>query len=120
MNNWFEVDKEGLARLLERRGKHFAVLELLQNAWDQNVTQVSVRLEPIDGRPRAWLQVEDDDPEGFKDLSHVFTLFADSNKKADPGKRGRFNLGEKLVLAICDQATISTTKGTIHFEASAR
>ncbi len=33
MNNWFEVAKEGLARLLERRGKHFAVLELLQNAW---------------------------------------------------------------------------------------
>ncbi len=59
-------------------------------------------------------------PEGFKDLSHAFTLFADSNKKADPGKRGRFNLGEKLVLAICDQATISTTKGTIHFEDSER
>ncbi|RPJ60601.1 MAG: hypothetical protein EHM23_09800 [Acidobacteria bacterium] len=120
MNNWFEVDKEGLARLLERRGKHFAVLELLQNAWDQSVTQVNERLEPIDGRPRAWLQVEDDDPAGFKDLSHAFTLFADSNKKADPGKRGRFNLGEKLVLAICNQATITTTKGTIHFEDSER
>jgi gluconate kinase len=33
MKNWVEFDEEGLARRLERRGKHFAVLELLQAAW---------------------------------------------------------------------------------------
>ena len=31
-------------------------------------------------------------------------------------KRGQFNLGEKLVLAVCDQASISTTKGTVVFD----
>ena len=31
----FEVDRKGLAKLLARRGKHFAVLELPQNALDE-------------------------------------------------------------------------------------
>ena len=30
--HWFEIDKAGLASILERRGKSWAVLELLQNA----------------------------------------------------------------------------------------
>jgi hypothetical protein len=33
---WFDVDKQGLAKLLERRGKAFAIMELIQNAWDTN------------------------------------------------------------------------------------
>ena len=63
------------------------------------------------GRNKALLVVEDDAPEGFKDLSHAFTLFADSAKKINPEQRGRFNLGEKLVLAISDEVTIRTSKG---------
>jgi len=35
MNTWFEVDKQGLAKILERRGKEFALFELVQNAWDE-------------------------------------------------------------------------------------
>ena len=72
------------------------------------------------GRNRAARVVEDDAPEGFKDLSHAFTLFADSAKKTNPEQRGRFNLGEKLVLAISDEATIRTTQGGIRFNAEGR
>jgi hypothetical protein len=64
--------------------------------------------------------VEDDAPEGFKDLSHAFTLFADSAKKSNPEQRGRFNFGEKLVLAISDEVTIRTTKGGIRFDDAGR
>src|SRR5437879_53728 len=71
-------------------------------------------------RNKARLIVEDDAPEGFKDLSHAFTLFADSTKKRNPEQRGRFNLGEKLVLAISDEVTIRTTKGGIRFDADGR
>src|SRR5438876_6624914 len=96
MNNWFEVDKQGLAKLLERKGKEFALFELIQNGWDEpGVTKVSVSLEYV-GHNKARLVVEDDAPEGFKDLSHAFTLFASSTKTANPEQRGRFNLGEKL------------------------
>ena len=46
MRNWFEVDKLGLAQILERKGKEFALFELVQNAWDEpGVTKVSVALE---------------------------------------------------------------------------
>jgi len=64
--------------------------------------------------------VEDDAPDGFKDLSHAFTLFASSSKKSNPEQRGRFNLGDKLVLAISDEVTIRTTKGGIRRDADGR
>jgi hypothetical protein len=44
-------------------------------------------------------------------LSHAFRLFAESAKITNPEQRGRFNLGEKLVLALCDEITIRKTKG---------
>ena len=120
MNNWFEVDRQGLAQILERKGKEFALFELIQNGWDEpGVSKVTVSLEHR-GRNKAMLVVEDDAPEGFKDLSHAFTLFASSSKKANPEQRGRFNLGEKLVLAISDEVTIRTTKGSIRFDGNGR
>jgi len=67
------------------------------------------------GRPLADLSVEDDAPNGFRHLEHAYTLFASSYKKAEPAKRGRFNLGEKLVLAMCREAQIATTTGTVVF-----
>ena len=118
---WFDVDKEGLAQLLERRGKAFVVMELVSNAWDEpGVTSVEVTLEPILGRPRARLAVTDDAPEGFADIRHAWTLFAPSRKKADPAARGRFNLGEKLVLALCDEAEIVSTSGAVRFDGKGR
>src|SRR5207249_11191157 len=94
--------------------------ELIQNAWDERgVTMVTVSLEHC-GRNKTRLVVEDDAPEGFKDLSHAFTLFADSSKKTNPEQRGRFNLGEKLVLAISDEVTILTTRGGVRFDAQGR
>lgn len=112
-SNWFSVDKAGLAKLLDRRGKAFAVCELISNAWDTSTTSVDVRLE-LTGR-QARLSVDDNDPDGFKNLTDSFTLFADSCRKGDPLKRGRFNLGEKLVLALCREARITSTTGTVIF-----
>ena len=118
--DWFTVDKEGLAALLERKGKASAVLELVQNAWDApGVTTVSVTLTPS-GRGRAALVVEDDSPDGFADLTHAYTLFAPSAKVHDETKRGRFNLGEKLVLAICDEAEVVSTRGAFLFNHEGR
>lgn len=45
--NWFNVDKHGLAKLLERRGKEFILFELIQNALDEDVTEVRASLERI-------------------------------------------------------------------------
>jgi hypothetical protein len=118
---WFDIDRTGLAKLLERRGIEFAVFELIQNAWDEaGVTRVEVSLQAAQERGYSVLTVEDDAPEGFADLRHAYTLFAESAKKVNAEQRGRFNIGEKLVLSLCKWAIITTTKGTVEFTASGR
>lgn len=120
MTNWFDVDREGLRRLMAGRPKSFVLFELLQNAWDEETSLVSVRLEPAEGRGLAHVVVEDDSPDGFRQLSHAYTMFAESCKKSDPEKRGRFNLGEKMVLALCETAQIQSTTGTVIFDGAGR
>jgi hypothetical protein len=115
----FLVDKAGLAKLVDGRGKEFIVFELLQNSWDENITTVTVDIASV-ARGKVSITVTDDSPEGFADLSHAYTLFAESKKKSDPTKRGRFNIGEKLVLALCEYAEINTTKGTVIFSGDTR
>jgi hypothetical protein len=113
---WFDVDRTGLAKILRRKGIEFAVFELIQNAWDEaGVSRVAVTLKPASDRGYALITVQDDAPEGFKNLMHAYTLFAESAKKSNVEQRGRFNLGEKLVLSICKWAQITTTKGTVSF-----
>jgi len=124
--NWFEVDRKGLAKLLERRGgpgggKIALLHELISNAWDADgVTTVKVILTPEGGVPKVWITVEDDAPDGFKELRHAWSLFAESQRKGDAEKRGRFNLGEKLVLALCEEAQIITTTGHVMFDQRGR
>src|SRR5258708_867892 len=83
---WFDVDKKGLGKLVAGRSKAFVLYELLQNAWDQNVTTVQVKLSCLTGRPESEIEVEDDDPDGFADLAHAYTLFAESGKKGHAAK----------------------------------
>src|SRR6516165_2901572 len=114
---WFDVDRDGLGKQAEEHGKGRLIGELVQNALDEaGVTQIAVTLAPVPGRPLADLTVEDDAPEGFRDFSHAWTLFADSYKRGNPELRGQFNLGEKMVLAVCESASISTTRGTVLFD----
>ena len=111
---WFVVSKEGLRKTLERRGKSFAIFELLQNGYDEDSTKVSLTLtEPKSGK--STLTCVDDAPLGYLDLSNAHTMFAESKKKGDHKKRGRFNVGEKYVLALCDKATITSTTGRVIF-----
>jgi len=117
MSEWFSVDRAGLGKQAEEHSKGRLIGELVQNALDeQGVTQIVVTLDLVPGRPLADLTVEDDSAEGFRDLSHAYTMFAESYKRGNPEQRGQFNLGEKMVLAICESASISTTKGTVIFD----
>ena len=121
-NTWFEVDREGLAEIVKRRGGlAWLIQELISNSWDEpGVTTVTVSITPVENSPTVELTVIDDAPDGFKDLSHAWTLFAKSAKRGDADKRGRFNLGEKLVLAFCKEAAITTTTGQVLFDQRGR
>jgi hypothetical protein len=117
VTSWFDIDRKGLAKLIERRGKIWLLHELIANAWDaDDVKIVEIVLEPEEGVPLATVIVRDDAPDGFADLSHAWTLFAESSRKSQAQKRGRFNLGEKLVLALCNEASIVSTKGAVMFD----
>jgi len=120
MSEWFEGSKKGLEKIARRRGLSYVLFELIQNAWDTGAREVSVVFVPVDGRPLVDMIVTDDDADGFKDLAHSWTLFAESERKGDPEKRGRFNLGEKLVLAVCESAEITSTKGCVRFDDEGR
>jgi hypothetical protein len=113
---WFEVDKDGLRQLFDGRDKAFVIRELVQNCVDEpGVTFVDVMIAQAEDKGRAKIKVVDNAPEGFYDLRHAYTLYARTRKRPDPEKRGRFNLGEKQILSICEEAMIITTKGTVEF-----
>lgn len=122
-DNWFSAHKDGLRqiaeRLVERRGFGIIGGELYQNVMDTTAKNCQIHLEMIEGRPAAHLHVQDDGP-GYKDLTHAWTVFAPSEKKDDPSKAGRFNVGCKMALAFCRNATIYTTSGTVEFGGEGR
>lgn len=117
-SSWFEVDKEGLKQLQAGKPKHYLIRELIQNAWDENVRVVKLNLSLNKGL--VGIDLEDDNKEGFKDLSDSYILFKETSKRLDPSKRGRFNLGEKQAFSICEKAKVLTTKGCIIFDSKGR
>lgn len=119
--NWLDVDRKGLGKLIERRGKIAIIMELVSNALDADgTTRVEVVLEPEEGVPHATVIVRDDSPNGFIDLSQSWTLFAESSRKGLATKRGRYCLGDKLVLALCTEASIVSVKGAVMFDSRGR
>ena len=125
MADIFSVDLKGLSNLLPQDGLSWIVNELVQNAWDQDVHEVRLELDKMSNtRNRIRLAIEDDDPIGFINLAHSFTLFAKSHKLGNAEKRGRFNLGEKLVIAYAiasgGSVKIESTKGGFHFDKDGR
>ena len=113
----FAVSADGLRQLNADRDPWSLVKELIQNAWDEapEATICDVAIEHT-GRNRTTIAVEDDGP-GFAEISHAWTLMADTPKRSDPTKRGRFNLGEKEIVAVALSASIETAGTTVVFPA---
>ena len=85
---WFDVDRVGLGRQAEEQGKGRLIGELVQNALDEaDVTRIDITVALVPARPLADLTVEDDSPEGFRDLTHAYTLFAPSYKRQNAEQR---------------------------------
>jgi hypothetical protein len=114
-NTWLEIDKEGLRKTLSQKDKVFILNEMVSNAWDEDISDVDVSLTPPDESGFSWLRVTDNSPTGWADLSHSHTMFAESAKKGKSEKRGRFNAGEKDVLALAIEARLTTVKGQVLF-----
>jgi hypothetical protein len=111
----FEVDRKGLAALVEGDGPERFAFELVQNAWDENVQVVKIEICSA-GHGRTKLTAEDDSPDGWHRLSDAWTMFAPSYKRDHPDKRGRFDVGEKFVAAVAISTDIETTGGQVVFD----
>ena len=121
-NEWFKVDRDGLRELHGEFPPERLVLELIQNAWDEDskLCEVTITSTGWHGRTATIVTVTDDSPEGFRNLADAYTLFRTTIKRSDPTKRGRFNLGEKIVLARAIEAEITSTKGGVLFDKTGR
>ena len=113
----FAVSADGLRELNANRPPWSLVKELIQNSWDEapEATRCDVTIRPL-GKGRTEIAVEDDGP-GFAEISHAWTLMANTPKRGDPTKRGRFNLGEKEILSLALCATIETARRSVTFPA---
>lgn len=117
-SNWFSVSTAGLKELQAGKPKHYILRELIANAFDEDINTCEVKLTYSNRTAR--IKVADDNPFGFKDLADAYTLFKSTSKRKNPSQRGRFNIGEKQAIALCETAMITTTKGTVLFTKNGR
>ena len=113
--SWLSVNLEGWANTLSCLERHRIVHELVQNSMDEPTPKIEVTV----GAPKRgcfFVQVEDFSPDGFRDMRAAYELHMDTSKRDDPTKAGQFTTGEKKFLALCQSATIESTKGTLVFE----
>jgi hypothetical protein len=110
-----EVNTQGFKKRVAWRGIYGVLSELISNAFDEDVTFCHVDVEHVKGMTYT-IRVEDDSKDGFRNLDEAYTLYADSYKANNPEQRGRFNVGEKVAIVLCDEATIESTTGTRVFK----
>ena len=112
----FNVDTQGMRQLHADRKPEELIKELVQNAFDEEVTscRIIVQHQPQHPAPAVLVTVEDDGP-GFFNISDAYTMMGETNKRSDPEKRGRFNLGDKEVLAVATWGRIETVGWTVEF-----
>ena len=108
----FNVNTEGMRQLHADRNPEELIKELVQNAFDEEVSTCQIVVEKqVDG---VLITVTDDGP-GFADIADAYTLMGETSKRMDPEKRGRFNLGDKEVISVAVWARIETTGWTVEF-----
>jgi len=111
--SWFEVSPHGLRKTLSQKDKFFLITETVSNAWDaEGCTRVDITLTKPDEHGFSWLTATDNAPKGFTDISHSYMMYAESEKKDNANKRGRFNAGEKDVIATVSGQILFNHDGT--------
>jgi len=115
---WFEVDTKGLRAIQAGKPLFYIVRELIQNAFDEDVTEVILTI--MHAKDRTVISCEDNSPIGFRDLRDAYTMYRNCYKRPDPTKRGRFDVGEKQAISLATWAQIETTVGTVTFDNEGR
>ena len=112
----FAVSESGMRELNANRQPWDLVKELIQNAWDEApyASECRVFVEPQPDGNATMVTVRDDGP-GFRDISDAYTLMGHTDKRLQPTKRGRFNVGDKDVISVAIEAEVETVGRTVTF-----
>ena len=108
----FAVASAGMSQLHSGRRPDHLIKELVQNAFDENPKTCRVT---VHSTPDGVLVTVSDDGPGFSDIANAYTLMADTPKRLNPEKRGRFNLGDKEVISVSTWSKIETVGWTVTF-----
>lgn len=110
---WFEISPEGWRRLNAGRPLGALLCEAVQNAFDEDVRQIDIRVAS------DAITVEDDGKRGLSDPKLAYTIFL-TDKAETPTARGRQGRGLKELLAAMKSATVETVGFTVRFDADGR
>ena len=121
--NLFEVDANGLREVIGGQESWRQVIELVANVFDEYRGYNTERIAPVhcevtltkDGRNPAVLTVEDDGA-GFEDVTDIWTFFRSTSKRSSATVSGRFNAGEKQLLAMALEAEVLTNNHRVTFK----
>lgn len=121
----FDIDVAGFSELEGGKPPHRLAFEPVVNVFDEyrgydearrkpSYCAVTMELNPTTGRG-VVLTVADDGA-GFAHERDIWTLFGTSAKRGKAGVSGRFNAGDKQLIALAREATIKTNSVTVTFK----
>lgn len=109
----FDIDTEGFKVQMSEMEPYRLVQEIIANSFDEtSVSKIDCWLEH-DGS-MLTMSVHDNG-KGFRSIKDVFTLFRNSYKRKNVQQRGRFNLGEKEVMAVAFDGFIRSRNWKVEF-----
>ena len=123
----FAVDTAGLKELLGEQPLWRHSVELATNVFDE-FNGYSDRAKPTtcevkvyrDSKNRStWVEVIDNGA-GFERIEDVFTFFGTTSKRTTATVSGRFNSGEKQLLALATEWSVDTAGKLIKFSGAKR
>lgn len=120
----FDIDYRGLAELEGGKPPHRLAFEPIANVFDEfRIGQLGDRRAPTmcrvnvehSANPRGvWLTVCDNGA-GFENEADIWTLFGTTRKRSEPGVAGRFNAGDKQLIACSRIARVCTGQLEVTF-----
>jgi hypothetical protein len=123
----FEIDTKGLAELEGGRPAYRLALEPVSNVFDEyrgygdgtrrKPSYCAVTLERSQNPRGVWLTVVDDGP-GFSNEKDIYTLYGSTPKRSCTSVGGRFNIGEKQLIASAVESKVVTWIDGVRTEVS--
>lgn len=118
----FEIDVKGMAEL-DGGDSHRLAFEPVANVFDEfrgyddkkKPSYCAVTLTRNESGRGVILTVADDGA-GFANERDIWTLFGTTGKRSEAGVSGRFNAGDKQLIAVARRATIKSNAVTVIFE----